>query len=76
MLKDSAIISIYNNLVEKSGVKLPTELKYNLLENMLKLHLCVRLFSFAKELTYEQKLKLRTKKSKGLRIKQSFKNGQ
>ena len=59
-------------------MKLATELKYNLLENMLKLYLRVRSFSFAKDLTFEQKLKLRTKKSKGLRkqIKQSFKNKQ
>ena len=28
LLKDSLIISIYKNLVEESGVKLSTELKY------------------------------------------------
>ena len=37
LLNDFVIISIYNNLVEESDVKLGTELKYNSLENMLKL---------------------------------------
>ena len=56
LLKDSGIVTIYSNLVEESGMKLATELKYNLLENMLKLYLRVRSFSFAEDLTYEQKL--------------------
>ena len=69
LLKDSVIVSIYSNLVEESRVKLATELKHKLLENMLKLYLRVWSFSFAKDLTYEQKLKLKQKKSKRLRKK-------
>ena len=48
----------------------------HILENMLKLYVQVRSFSFAKDLTYKQKLKLGTKKSRGLRkqVKQSFEN--
>ena len=56
LLKDSGIVTIYSNLVEESVMKLANELKYNLLENMLKLYLRVRSFSFAEDLTYEQKL--------------------
>lgn len=66
-VKRLIIISNYNNLVEVSGVKLASELKYNLLENMLKIFIRVRSFSFAKDLTYKQKLKLKTKNSKGVR---------
>ena len=51
LLKDSLIIIIYNNLMEESGVKLANDLKYNLLENMLKLYFFVRSFSFAVDLT-------------------------
>ena len=51
LLKDSLIIIIYNSLMEESGVKLANDLKYNLLENMLKLYFFVRSFSFAVDLT-------------------------
>ena len=52
---------MYNNMVEETEVKLVTELKYNLLEAMLKFSLRVRPFSLAKDLNYKQKLKLITK---------------
>ena len=76
LLKDSVIVSIYSNLVVESRVKLVTELKHKLLENMLKLYLRVWSFSFAKDLTYEEKLKLIQKRARDCekKIRQSFEN--
>ena len=51
LLKDFLIIIIYNSLMEESGVKLANDLKYNLLENMLKLYVFVKSFSFVVDLT-------------------------
>ena len=76
LLKDSVIVSIYSNLVVECRVKLVTELKHKLLENMLKLYLRVWSFSFAKDLTYEEKLKLKQKRARDCekKIRQSFEN--
>ena len=51
--------------MEESGVKLATEFKYSILQNMLKLYYCVRSFSFAKDLIYEHKIK--NKKDQGIK---------
>ena len=61
------VISIFNNIVKKSGVKMfSPELKINLLTLILSLYLKVRAFSKAKDITSKTK-QLETLKSKGLR---------
>ena len=67
LTKKSEVISIFNNIVNESGVKnfLP-ELKINLLTLILSFCLKVRTFSKAKDITNKAK-QLETQKSKGLR---------
>ncbi len=63
---NTQVVSLYDSLVENSGVKIDPEVKDNLLENMLKLYLRVRAFSFAKDVI-DKHLALKRKKSKSLR---------
>ena len=66
LMKKTEVVSFYHAIVEHSGVKtVSSEIKDNLLENMLKLYLRVRAFSFVRDLTEKQKLVLKKKKSKG-----------
>ena len=67
LTKVSEVISIFNKIVDESGVKnLLPELKINLLTLILSLYLKVRVFSKAKDITNKTK-QLETQKSKGLR---------
>ena len=56
LIKKPEVISIFNNIVDESGIKnfLP-ELKINLLTLMLSLYLKVRAFSKAKDITNKAK---------------------
>ena len=56
MTKKFEVITIFNNIVDESGVKnfLP-ELKINLLTLILSLYLKVRAFSIAKDITNKAK---------------------
>ena len=64
---NTEIVSLFNNLIEDSGVAINSEVKDDLLENMLSLYLRVSSFSYAKDITNKHKFELKKKKSKALR---------
>ncbi len=64
---ETRIVSLYNNLVVDADVGLNSEVKKNLLENILKLYLRVRAFSYTKDITNQHKCKLKKTKAKALR---------
>ena len=67
LTKKPKVISIFNNVVDKYGVKnFLTELKINLLTLILSLYLNVRAFSKARDITNKAK-QLQNQKSKGHR---------
>ena len=66
LLMNTEVVSLFNNLIEDSGVAIDSEVKDNLLENMLSLYLRVRSFSYAKDITNKHKFELKKKKSKAL----------
>ena len=67
LLMNTKVVSLFNNLIDDSGVAIDSEIKDNLLENMLNLYLRVRSFSYAKDITNKHKFALKKKKSKALR---------
>ena len=67
LLMNTEVVSLFNTLSEDSGVAIDSEIKDNLLENMLNLYLRVRSFSYAKDVTNKHKFALKKKKSKALR---------
>ena len=64
---DTDLVSMYNSLVETATLPLDPELRKNLLENMLKLYLRVRTFSFARDITEKHKYASKKSKAKALR---------
>ena len=71
LLQDTKIICIYKAVIGASDTNdLDNEVKVNLLENILKLYLRIRSFSFAKDITYHKKQEQRNLKfkTKALRI--------
>ena len=48
---NTEVTSLFNSLIENSGVAINSEVKDNLLENRLKLYLRVRSFSYARDIT-------------------------
>ena len=65
LLQDTKIISLYKAIIGASETNdLDNEVKVNLLENMLKLYLCVRSFSFAKGILSHKKQEQRNLKFK------------
>ena len=72
LLREVDIISLFDLICDKSGMNvIQPEIKYNVLESMIKLYLRVRSFSFARDITSKQNAE---KKSKALRkeIKKSM----
>ena len=56
LLLDTKIISLYKAITDVSDTNdLDYEVKVKLLESILKLYLCVRSFSFAKDITSHKK---------------------
>ena len=68
-LQDTKIVSLYKAIIGGSDTNDLDEVKVNLLENILKLYLRVRSFSFAKDITSDKKQEQRNLKfkTKGLR---------
>ena len=72
LLREVDIISLFDLICDKSGVNMiQPEIKYNVLESMIKLYLRVRSFSLARDITCKQNAE---RKSKALRkeIKKSM----
>ena len=67
ILMNTEVVSLFNSLIEDSGVAIELEVKDNLLESMLNLYLRVRSFSYAKDVTNKHKFALKKKKNKSLR---------
>eukprot|EP00794_Sanderia_malayensis_P015523 gene15523-17106_t len=67
LLMDTVVISMYNSLVETATSQIDSEVKTNLLENMLKLYLHVEAFSFARDITDKYKYASKKNKTKALR---------
>lgn len=67
LMKNVDIISIYNNIVESTGIKCNEELSENLLEKLIALYLRVRAFSTAKDITNKHWVAQKKQKTKGLR---------
>ena len=66
LLFDTEVISMYNCLIENATLPLDFEVKNNLLENMLKLYLRVRSFSFARDVAGNHLYASRKVKTKAL----------
>ena len=65
LLQDTKIISLYKAIIGASETNdLDNEVKVNLLENILKLYLCVCSFSFAKDILSHKKQEQRNLKFK------------
>ena len=65
LMMDTSLISMYNSLIVDETIN--TEVKHSLLENLLKLYIRVRAFTFAKDITNKHKYLLKKSKSKALR---------
>ena len=65
LLKDAEVVSLYNVIIEGSGLLVDNETKKNLLENTIKLYIRVRAFSLAKDITTNHKIKTQQKKAEG-----------
>ena len=64
---NTEVASLFNSLIENSGVAIDSEVKDNLLENMLKLYLRVGSFSYARDITNKHMFALKKEKNKALR---------
>ena len=65
LLQNTKIISLYKAIIGASETNdLDNEVKVNLLENILKLYLCVHSFSFAKDILSHKKQEQRNLKFK------------
>ena len=74
LLQDTKIISLYKAIIGTSDTNgLDNEVKVNLLENILKLYLCVHSFSFAKDITSHKKQKQRNLKFKTKALRNDIK---
>ena len=67
LLINTEVVSLFNSLIEDSGVAIDPEVTDNMLENMLNLYFRVRSFSYAKDVTNKHKFALKKKKNKALR---------
>ena len=74
LLQDTKIISLYKAIIGTSDTNdLDNEVKVNLLENILKLYLRVRSFSFAKDITSHKKQEQRNLKFKTKALRNDIK---
>ena len=74
LLQDTKIISLYKAIIGASDTNdLDNEVKVNLLENILKLYLRVRSFSFAKDITSHKKQEQRNLKFKTKALRNDIK---
>ena len=74
LLQDTKIISLYKAIIGTSDTNgLDNEVKVNLLENILKLYLRVRSFSFVKDITSHKKQKQRNLKFKTKALRNDIK---
>ena len=68
LMNNTEVVSFFNTLAETGeGDPIEAELKYNLLEGMLKLYLRVRAFSLARDITDKHKFSAKKNKAKALR---------
>ena len=74
LLQDTKIISLYKAIIGASDTNdFNNEVEVNLLENTLKLYLCVRSFSFAKDITSHKKQEQRNLKFKTKALRNDIK---
>ena len=66
LINNSDIISLYNSIIKQNGLSVDAEIKFTLLENMLKLYLRVRSFPFSRDIASEHKHAL--KQLKGIHL--------
>jgi len=68
LMMDTQVISMYNSLVDDDeNYSIKSEVKFSVLENMLKLYLRVRAFSFAKDIVNNHKFAMKKSKARALR---------
>ena len=74
LLQDTKIINLYKAIIGASDTNnVDNEVKVNLLENILKLYLRVRSFSFAKDITSHKKQEQRNLKFKTKALRNDIK---
>ena len=67
LLVNTKVASLFTSIIENSGVAIDSEVKDNLLENMLKLYLQIRSFSYARDIANKHMFALKKKKNKAQR---------
>ena len=76
LLMNTEMGSLFNSLIENSGVAIDSEVKDNLLENRLKLYLRVRRFSYARDKINKHVFALKKKKKQSTAKRHKKGNGQ
>lgn len=67
ILKDSSVLSNYNNICLGANVKISKEVSMDLLEHMVTIYFRVRTFSFAKDVREKHKISKKQARKRSLR---------